>query len=210
MQDLVFHPHRGPGSRGWAAARCAPGSSGCARRGCGCCGWCCCGPGLLFLAFLIFSAIWAVLARDRKREDPRTARRQRRHVAAVAERRVDMRDRADLRGVPVPGLHLHGAAKLEGDVAGGDRHRPLVRGRARRLGAGESTSCRSPSSGSGCVCSTAITGSLYPCIAAHSLNNSIAYGSLENWKFLQVVALIAGCAAVDRRARCIGGEARRA
>jgi membrane protease YdiL (CAAX protease family) len=25
------------------------------------------------------------------------------------------------------------------------------------------------------------TGSLYPCIAAHSLNNSLAFGSLENW-----------------------------
>jgi uncharacterized protein len=37
-----------------------------------------------------------------------------------------------------------------------------------------------------------ITGSLYPCIAAHSLNNSIAYGSLESWTFPQVVALIAG------------------
>jgi hypothetical protein len=37
-----------------------------------------------------------------------------------------------------------------------------------------------------------ITGSLYPCIAAHSLNNSIAYGSLESWTFLQVIALIAG------------------
>ena len=36
------------------------------------------------------------------------------------------------------------------------------------------------------------TGSLYPCIAAHSLNNSIAYGSLENWSFLEVIALIAG------------------
>lgn len=37
-----------------------------------------------------------------------------------------------------------------------------------------------------------ITGSLYPCIAAHSLNNSIAYGSLESWTFLQVIALIGG------------------
>jgi uncharacterized protein len=36
-----------------------------------------------------------------------------------------------------------------------------------------------------------ITGSLYPCIAAHSLNNSIAYGSLESWAFWQVVVLIA-------------------
>ena len=35
-----------------------------------------------------------------------------------------------------------------------------------------------------------ITGSLYPCIAAHSLNNSIAYGSLESWTFWQVIVLI--------------------
>jgi membrane protease YdiL (CAAX protease family) len=41
-----------------------------------------------------------------------------------------------------------------------------------------------------------ITGSLYPCIAAHSLNNSIAYGSLESWSFLQVIVLIAASLAV--------------
>jgi uncharacterized protein len=35
-----------------------------------------------------------------------------------------------------------------------------------------------------------ITGSLYPCIAAHSLNNSIAYGSLESWSLWQVIVLI--------------------
>ncbi|HZL48234.1 MAG TPA: type II CAAX endopeptidase family protein [Solirubrobacteraceae bacterium] len=37
-----------------------------------------------------------------------------------------------------------------------------------------------------------VTGSLYPCIAAHSLNNSIAYGSLESWAFWQVLVLMAG------------------
>jgi membrane protease YdiL (CAAX protease family) len=36
-----------------------------------------------------------------------------------------------------------------------------------------------------------ITGSLYPCIMAHSLNNSIAYGSLEGWAFWQVIVLMA-------------------
>jgi membrane protease YdiL (CAAX protease family) len=36
-----------------------------------------------------------------------------------------------------------------------------------------------------------ITGSLYPCIMAHSLNNSIAFGSLEGWAFWQVVVLVA-------------------
>jgi membrane protease YdiL (CAAX protease family) len=35
-----------------------------------------------------------------------------------------------------------------------------------------------------------ITGSLYPCIMAHSLNNSIAYGSLEGWAFWQVIVLM--------------------
>jgi membrane protease YdiL (CAAX protease family) len=35
------------------------------------------------------------------------------------------------------------------------------------------------------------TGSLYPCFAAHSLNNSVAFGSLEGWAFWQVVVLMA-------------------
>src|SRR5271155_1273554 len=35
------------------------------------------------------------------------------------------------------------------------------------------------------------TGSLYPCFAAHSLNNSVAFGSLESWAFWQVVVLMA-------------------
>jgi membrane protease YdiL (CAAX protease family) len=34
------------------------------------------------------------------------------------------------------------------------------------------------------------TGSLYPCMIAHSLNNSLAFGSLESWSFWQVVALM--------------------
>ncbi|HEY5046061.1 MAG TPA: type II CAAX endopeptidase family protein [Solirubrobacteraceae bacterium] len=41
-----------------------------------------------------------------------------------------------------------------------------------------------------------ITGSLYPCIAAHSLNNSIAYGSLESWSFGQVILLLGASLAV--------------
>jgi membrane protease YdiL (CAAX protease family) len=35
------------------------------------------------------------------------------------------------------------------------------------------------------------TGSLYPCIAAHALNNSLAFASLEEWNLLQGIALIA-------------------
>jgi CAAX protease family protein len=34
------------------------------------------------------------------------------------------------------------------------------------------------------------TGSLYPCIAAHALNNSLAFGSLENWSWWQIPILM--------------------
>jgi uncharacterized protein len=34
------------------------------------------------------------------------------------------------------------------------------------------------------------TGSLYPCIAVHSLNNSIAFGGLETWSLTGVIALM--------------------
>ena len=34
------------------------------------------------------------------------------------------------------------------------------------------------------------TGSLYPCIVAHSLNNSIAFGSLEGWRWQSVILLL--------------------
>jgi membrane protease YdiL (CAAX protease family) len=36
------------------------------------------------------------------------------------------------------------------------------------------------------------TGSLYPCIAAHSLNNSLAFGDLEGWGWQ--IPVLAGCA----------------
>jgi uncharacterized protein len=39
------------------------------------------------------------------------------------------------------------------------------------------------------------TGSLYPCIATHSLNNSIAFGALEGWSVGQTLLLIVGALA---------------
>jgi len=36
------------------------------------------------------------------------------------------------------------------------------------------------------------TGSLYPCFAVHALNNSLAFGDLENWPWWQVVLLMLG------------------
>jgi membrane protease YdiL (CAAX protease family) len=40
------------------------------------------------------------------------------------------------------------------------------------------------------------TGSLYPCIAAHSLNNSLAFGSLENWSWQIPVLMAAALGAI--------------
>ena len=51
-------------------------------------------------------------------------------------------------------------------------------------------------SGSGCACSTGCTGSLYPCIAAHSLNNSLAFGALEHWGWQIPVLMVAALAAL--------------
>jgi uncharacterized protein len=40
------------------------------------------------------------------------------------------------------------------------------------------------------------TGSLYPCIAAHSVNNSIAFGSLEDWGWQIPVLMVAALALI--------------
>jgi membrane protease YdiL (CAAX protease family) len=40
------------------------------------------------------------------------------------------------------------------------------------------------------------TGSLYPCIAAHSLNNSLAFAALEGWSWQAPVLMIAALAAI--------------
>ena len=53
-----------------------------------------------------------------------------------------------------------------------------------------STSCRSPASASGLCLLYRYTGSLYPCIAAHSLNNSIAFSALENWSWQAPVLIV--------------------
>jgi membrane protease YdiL (CAAX protease family) len=52
------------------------------------------------------------------------------------------------------------------------------------------------------------TGSLYPCFVAHSLNNSIAFASLESWSLgewaLLLVGSLAGIAAIVRLAKRTG------
>src|SRR5207248_8064904 len=51
------------------------------------------------------------------------------------------------------------------------------------------------------------TGSLYPCIVAHSLNNSIAFAALENWGWqapVLVVSALAGIWAIVYAAKRVG------
>jgi hypothetical protein len=53
------------------------------------------------------------------------------------------------------------------------------------------------------------TGSLYPCIALHCINNSIAFGSSQNWGWevpLLMVAALALCAAACAAAQRWGGR----
>jgi len=40
------------------------------------------------------------------------------------------------------------------------------------------------------------TGSLYPCIAVHALNNSLAFGALENWRWQTAVLAVCAPAAI--------------
>lgn len=47
------------------------------------------------------------------------------------------------------------------------------------------------------------TGSLYPCIAAHSLNNSLAFGSLENWGWQIPVLMLASLLLIALLARAL-------
>ena len=93
---------------------------------------------------------------------------------------ADVRGGADLRGVPVPRLHLHRAAQLAGTAAGRDQHGLLFGG----VHAGSAPALDLvPLAGLGfglCLLYRC-TGSLYPCIAAHALNNSLAFASLEGW-----------------------------
>ncbi len=53
-----------------------------------------------------------------------------------------------------------------------------------------------------------VTGSLYPCMVAHSLNNSIAFAGLENWSvgtgLLNAIAAIAAIAVVILLAKRVG------
>ena len=51
------------------------------------------------------------------------------------------------------------------------------------------------------------TGSLYPCIAVHSLNNSLAFGSLEDWGWQIPVLMLAALATIALlafAATCVG------
>ena len=113
VQDVVFILTPSC-SRGWAVARCAPGSSGCARRGCGWL-WTVLLPLGLFVAFLIFSVIWAGILDESDKEKIL-------EQLGANEGTSLLLLSAALTCVIAPiceeflfqGLHLHGAAQLAG------------------------------------------------------------------------------------------------
>ena len=129
---------------------------------------------LLLVGFLALQRDLGGGRSTEQREAARTARHERKHGAARAERGADVRGGADLRGVPVPRLHLHGAAQLAGTLPAAMITGLLFGG----VHAGSAPAAR-PRAARGArlrpVPALPRTGSLYPCIAAHSLNNSLAF-----------------------------------
>ena len=144
---------------------------------------------LTLVGFLLFSAdLDDRSSTPRKRSCSNSSAPTERRPAG-AERRLDLRRRADLRGVPVPRLHLHCAAQLEGlypaAILTGCCSVASMPARRRR-----STSSRSACSASACACSIAPPARSIRVSPPTALNNSLAFGSLENWGW-QIPVLMA-------------------
>ncbi len=105
-----------------------------------------------------------------------------------------MHSGAGLRGVPLSRLHLHGPSQLARDTARGDPDRDRLRWRPCHLG---SRADLLPLGilGFGLCLLYRYTGSLYPGMLAHSLNNSIAFAGLAGWSWYGAIPLIVGAPA---------------
>ena len=150
---------------------------------------------LLLVAFVVLSVVWSELVHPGEEKTARTARLQRRRGAAGAERGPDVRGGADLRGVPVSRLHLHGAAQLAGDVPAAVMT-GLLFGGVHVGSAPVLDLVPLAALGFGLCLLYRYTGSLYPCMVAHSLNNSIAFSSLEGWGWQAPVLMVGALAAI--------------
>jgi len=96
---------------------------------------------------------------------------------------------------PVPRADVHGASQLEGHHPGGGDRGAGVRRRARGVGSGARFDPLA-ALGFGLCLLYRYTGSLYPSIVAHSINNSIAFSSLENWDWQTPVLLVSALLAI--------------
>ncbi len=102
---------------------------------------------------------------------------------------ADVRGRADLRGVPVPRLHLHRLRNwglLPAAIADG-----LIFGGVHASSAPVLDLLPLAALGFGLCLLYRYSGSLYPGMGAHALNNSLAFASLAHWSWLGGLALIA-------------------
>ena len=118
-------------------------------------------------------------------------------LSVLAVCALDLRRRADLRGDAVPRLHLPRRSRnWRGAVAGGDRRPGPVRASSTALSAPAVDLLPLALLGVVLCVVYQSTGSLYPCIAVHMVNNALALGSDESWGPARVVALMAGALAV--------------
>ncbi len=118
-----------------------------------------------------------------------------------------MRGGADLRGDPVPRLHLHGASQLARARCRRRSITGLLFGGVHVGSAPALDLVPLAALGFGLCLLYRYTGSLYPSIVAHSLNNSIAFSSLENWSWqapVLIVTALLGIAAVVRLCTRVG------
>ena len=83
-------------------------------------------------------------------------------------------------------------------MAGGDPHRARLRRDPLGSSDRRRSSCRSPFFGFGLCLLYQRTGSLYPCIALHAINNCVAFGVTQDWtwEIPLLVVLAAGVIAL--------------
>ena len=134
-----------------------------------------------FFAFYVFTLIWVSIlgvdTDDSKLPDELGVDDSTFALVAVAV--LVCGGRAVRRGVLLPGLLLHRARSWRA-VAGGDPHRARLRRDPRGISAPAAFWSCWPSRDGGSLLYY-WTGSLYPCIAAPRVNNSLAFGVSQDW-----------------------------
>jgi membrane protease YdiL (CAAX protease family) len=139
---------------------------------------------LAWASFYVFTAV----VRDDRRGQPERRPAARRSSAPTTST-VALLAVAFLVAVVAPvaeefffrGSSSRALQELARAVAGRDPHRARLRRDPRQLGRLGVSCCRSRSSASSLCLLYEKTGSLYPGIAVHCANNSIAFGATQDW-----------------------------